>query len=157
MNSKSLIPILKQLKKINEKQNELAKLVSKQILYEYSCSELDCITSIGNNAAPNVTKISKELKMTRGAISKITKRMLEKGAIESYMLDFNKKEIYFRLTELGKHIFNEHESWHEDFEKRSNFFFEKYSEDELNLIKEFMDTYSAYVDSKIDSLNKKNL
>lgn len=157
MNNKLLISIIKQFNKIQEKQDELSKLVSKEILHDYSCSELHCIRSIGNNEKPNVTKIANELRMTRGAISKITKKQLEKGLITSYMLDCNKKEIYFKLTELGQKIFDEHEKWHEDFEKRNNFFFEKYSEDELTLIKEFIDTYALYVDNKIDALSKKNI
>jgi len=155
LNSKILIPIFKQLNEIKEKQDELSKLVSKEILHEYSCSELHCIRSIGNLEHPNVTKIANELKMTRGAISKITKKQLKKGLITSYMLDCNKKEIYFRLTELGQKIFDEHEKWHEDFEKRNNFFFDKYTENELILVKEFIDTYISYVDNKIDTLNNK--
>ena len=35
--------------------------------------------------------------MTRGAISKITKKLIKKGIIESYQKPDNKKEIYFRL------------------------------------------------------------
>ena len=155
MNNKILIPILRQLIIINEKHNELSKLLSKEILHDYSRSELHCIRSIGRIENPNVTKIANDLKMTRGAISKITKRQLKKGLITSYMSDCNKKEIYFKLTELGRQIFDEHEKWHEDFEKRNNFFFDKYSEKELMLIKDFTETYSLYVDNKIDALSKK--
>ena len=155
MNNKILIPIIKQINEIYKKQDELSKLVSKEILHNYSISELHCIRSIGKTENSNVTKIANELRMTRGAISKITKKQLEKGLITSYMLDCNKKEIYFKLTELGQKIFDEHEKWHEDFEKRNNFFFDKYSEDELVIIKDFIDTYTLYVDNKIESLNKK--
>ncbi len=156
MDNQILVPILKQFNKIYEKQVELSKLMSKEILHEYSCSELHCIRSIGNLENSNVTKVASELKMTKGAISKIVKKLIKKGLITSYMLDCNKKEIYFNLTDLGQKIYDEHESWHADFEKRSSYFFEKYTENDLTLIKEFIDTYTYYVDNKIDTLSKKN-
>ena len=157
MNSNIIIAILEQFKQINEKHTVLSKVVSKEVLEKFSRSELHCIRSIGKTENPNVTKIANELKMTRGAISKITKKQIKNGLITSYMLDNNKKEIYFSLTDLGKKTFDENEKWHEDFEKRNNFFFDKYSSEQLTLIKEFLDTYSVYVDNKIETLSKKNV
>lgn len=68
----------------------------------YKPSEVHCIEYIERNADSNVTKLAESLYMTTGAISKITKKLIKKGIIESYQKLDNKKEVYFRLTEEGK-------------------------------------------------------
>ncbi|MDF2722712.1 MAG: MarR family transcriptional regulator, partial [Paenibacillus sp.] len=68
----------------------------------YKSSEVHCIEYIGKHADSNVTKLAESFYMTRGAISKITQKLIKKGLIENYQKSDNKKEIYFRLTEQGK-------------------------------------------------------
>ena len=84
------------------KMASLNKVKMKDSLKDYKSSEVHCIEYIGSNADSNVTKLAESFYMTRGAISKLTKKMIEKGIIESYQKPDNKKEIYFRLTEQGK-------------------------------------------------------
>lgn len=80
----------------------LNKQKMEEALKEYKPSEVHCIESIGKSVDPNVTKLAESLYMTRGAISKITKKLIKKDVIESYQKPENKKEIYFKLTEQGK-------------------------------------------------------
>jgi DNA-binding MarR family transcriptional regulator len=56
---------------------------------------------------PNVIKNSEQMDLTRAGISKINKRLLSKGLIESYQEPDNNKEIYFRLTESGQSVYDE--------------------------------------------------
>ena len=67
-------------------------------LKDYKSSEVHCIEYIGRTADSNVTKLEESFYMTRGAMSKITQKLIKKGIIESYQKPDNKKEIYFRLT-----------------------------------------------------------
>ncbi len=84
----------------------------------YKSSEVHCIDYIGRNADSNVTKLAESFYMTRGAISKLTKKLIKKGVIQSYQKPDNKKEIYFRLTEPGKAIYKIHEELHKEFRER---------------------------------------
>ena len=79
-----------------EHQDMLSKLTESQCLDEYGYSETHCIDNIGRLELPNVTKIAEQMQMTRGAISKMTKKLLAKGLIEKYTLETNKKEVYLR-------------------------------------------------------------
>lgn len=45
----------------------------------YKSSEVHCIEYIGKNIDPNVTKLAESLYMTKGAISKLTKKLIEKN------------------------------------------------------------------------------
>ncbi len=115
----------------------------------YKPSEVHCIESIGRNVDSNVTKLAESLYMTRGAISKITKKLTEKGLIESYQKPDNKKEIYFRLTEQGEVINRIHEELHKEFQERDKAVFEHVTEEQLDSMLNFMEKYSRHLDEEI--------
>ena len=87
--------------------------------------------------------------MTRGAISKMTKKLIKKGVIESYQKPDNKKEIYFRLTEQGKAINKVHEELHKEFQERDKAVFEQVTEEEFDSMLDFVEKYSRHLDAEI--------
>jgi len=96
----------------------LNKLKMEESLKGYKSSEVHCIEYIGRNVDSNVTKLAESFYMTRSAISKVTKKLIKKGYIESYQKTDNKKEIYFRLTPQGKEIYKIHDELHKEFQDR---------------------------------------
>ncbi len=102
-------------------------------------SEFHVIDCIGKNRLLNATFISKELDMTKGAISKITAKLLEKGLIKANRLENNKKEIYYTLTAQGREAFEIHEKLHEKENEKLLAIFDKYNKEELNTISKFLD------------------
>ena len=70
---------------------ELTRRNTKKRLQFYDNSELNCVHSIGNLEMPNVTAIAADMHMTRGAISKILKKLAEKGVVDSYQLPDNRQ------------------------------------------------------------------
>ncbi|GGG55321.1 MarR family transcriptional regulator [Paenibacillus radicis (ex Gao et al. 2016)] len=115
----------------------------------YKSSEVHCIEYIEKNADSNVTKLAESFYMTRGAISKLTKKLLQKGLIESYQKPDNKKEIYFRLTEQGKVIFKIHEDLHKEFQERDKAVFEEITEQQFDSMLSFLEKYSRHLDAEI--------
>jgi len=112
-------------------------------------SEVHCIEYIEKNEDSNVTKLAESFYMTRGAISKMTKKLLKRGLIESYRKSDNKKEIYFRLTEQGKVIYNIHEDLHKEFQERDKAVFEQVTEEQLDSMISFVDKYRKHLDTEI--------
>ncbi len=102
-------------------------------------SEFHVIDCIGKNRLCNTTFISQQLNMTKGAISKITVKLLDKELIEASRLENNKKEIYYTLTASGKEVFNIHEKLHEIENKKLVDLFSKYNKEELSTINNFID------------------
>ncbi|MEK5259335.1 MarR family transcriptional regulator [Paenibacillus sp. FSL L8-0663] len=115
----------------------------------YKPSEVHCIEYIERNVDSNVTKLAESLYMTTGAISKITKKLIKKGIIESYQKLDNKKEVYFRLTEEGKVIYNIHEELHKEFQERDKAVFEQVTEEQFNSMISFLEKYSRHLDAEI--------
>lgn len=145
--------LLRELSLMLERQDMLSKLTESSCLDEYGYSETHCIDFIGRLELPNVTKVAEHMGMTRGAISKMTKKLLAKGLIEKYTLESNKKEIYFRLTEQGKLLFDEHAKRHRMWEKRDMEFLAKYDKKEVDVLYKFMKEFNGYLEQQIEELS----
>ena len=118
------------------------------LLDEISLAEVHCIDGIGMVDHPNVTKISEKMGLTRGAISKISKKLLSKGLIESYQEPDNNKEIYFRLTAGGQAVYGDHKKIHNKVRQEWLSFFEHYSDDEQAAILQFFTDINDLFDSR---------
>ena len=138
-----------------EKQEVLSKLTESERLHGYNYSEIHTIDAIGSIKEPNVTGISEHMHMTRGAISKIVKKLQNDGLIESYMLPDNNQKIFFSLTEKGKKLFEEHKYRHNLWLKRDNEFLENYDKEYLTEIEKFMIDFNKYLEEKINELGGK--
>ncbi len=127
----------------------LNKLKMEDSFKGYKSSEVHCIEYIGRNVDSNVTKLAESFYMTRGAISKMSKKLIKKGVIESYQKADNKKEIYFRLTEQGQEIYKVHEELHKEFEERDKVVFEQVTEEQFDSMLSFVEKYNRHLDAEI--------
>ena len=130
----------------------LNKFKMESSLKDYKSSEVHCIEYIGRNDDSNVTKLAESFYMTRGAISKITQKLINKGIIESYQKPENKKEIYFRLTEQGKVVNKVHDELHKEFQERDKAVFEQITEEQIDSMLSFMEKYRRHLDAEIKKL-----
>lgn len=127
----------------------LNKFKMEDSLNGYKSSEVHCIEYIGRNVDSNVAKLAESFYMTTGAISKLTKKLIKKGIIESYQKPDNKKEIYFRLTEQGKVIYKIHEELHKEFQERDKAVFEQVTEEQFDSMLSFLEKYSKHLDAEL--------
>lgn len=138
-----------------EKQDALSKLTEHEKLHSFGYSEIHTITAIGDLDNPNVTAIAEHMHMTKGAISKIIKKLLREDIIESYMKSGNNQKVYYRLKEKGQFLYEEHEKRHELWKKRDNNFFKQFTPAELEGIFAFMEKFNLYLTEQIDELGGK--
>jgi DNA-binding MarR family transcriptional regulator len=127
----------------------LNKLKMEESFKDYNSSEIHCVEYIGRSVDSNVTKLAESFYMTRGAISKMTKKLIQKGVIESYQKPDNKKEICFRLTEKGQAIYKVHEELHKEFQERDKAVFEQITEEQFDSMLSFIEKYSKHLDAEI--------
>lgn len=134
------------------KKNWLDTFQMKKWLQGYTPSELHCIDYIGKNAECNVTKLSDAFLMTRSAISKLSKKLIKKNLIESYQKPENKKEVYFRLTDLGKELYDLHEKVHIQLHERDKDILDNIGDHDFLSIMTFICQYSQHLDKEIENL-----
>ncbi|MFC4653335.1 MarR family transcriptional regulator [Lactococcus nasutitermitis] len=147
--------LMSDLTDIFNKNNLLRKPLMEQEFRELSLSEIEALEVIDTLTAPNVTKLAEALYITRGAASKISKKLIAKKLIASYQLPSNKKEIYFQLTDQGKSINKRHSDLHKQFLTEDKSVFDQLSSEELTTLEKFLSSYNQHLD-RIIRENLKN-
>ena len=95
---------------------------------------LHVLDAIGRLEPVNGITISKQFGIPKGSVSKVTRKLAAKNLIVTEAIPNNKKEILFRMTSLGKEIFDVHRAMHIQMEQRMSAFLRRYSADELQFI-----------------------
>ena len=142
--------LLNLFKEYGDKQETLSKLREDESLRSYNNSELHIIAAIGDLERPNVTSLAEYMGMTRGGICKNIKKLTEAGLISSYQRDGNTKNIYYRLTDAGKTIYERHAEAHEAWIARDMDFIESFSDKQLGQVTDFMERYIRHIDQRIE-------
>lgn len=135
--------------KYMEKQEMLSKLTEDEKLHGYNYSEIHTINAIGDLTEPNVTEIARSMNVTRGAISKITKKLLEQNLIEAYQKNGNKQKVFFRLTKQGQYLYDEHKKRHNLWLKRDDAFIKQFDPKTIEQIEQFMRAFNDYLEIQI--------
>lgn len=141
------IKVMESLIKIQEHASTI-RHGCKEAFSEISLAEVHCIDWIARLANANVTRIAAKMGMTRGAISKINKKLLEKELIESYKAPGNNKEIYYKLTPAGQRLYNEHKKRHLAVKQEKLSVIEKYNKQEQSIILRFLSDMNHLADRR---------
>ena len=140
--------------KYMEKQEILSKLTEDEKLHGYNYSEIHTIAAIGDLEEPNVTKIANHMNVTRGAISKITKKLLDRNLIESYRQVGNKQKVFFRLTKSGRFLYDEHDKRHKLWLSRDDAFISRFDSKTVEQVENFMKEFNDYLEAQIVKLGE---
>lgn len=105
-----------------------------EILQNSTIITLRILDAIGRLEPVNGITISKESRIPKGSVSKITRRMITQKLITKESLPNNKKEILFRTTPFGRQIFEAHQLFDQEMAKGFTKFLKKYDPEELSFI-----------------------
>lgn len=105
-----------------------------EIMQDSTPTTMRVINAIGHMEPVNGITISAQYRIPKGTVSKITRRLLAQELIRTEYLPNNKKEILFRLTPLGRELFEVHRTFDEQMERGFIRFLQRYSDDELRLL-----------------------
>lgn len=141
--------LLEQFKSLYEKQDILSNINNNDLFSIYGFSEIHCLDAIGKSEDANVTYISSYLNITKSAVSKITRRLNQKGLITSYQKENNKKAVYFSLTAKGEDVYKLHEIAHDNWEEREKLFFSTIDVKEKEIIDSFLEKYNKFLETLI--------
>ena len=103
-------------------------------LQDSTIMTLRVLDAIGRLEPVNGITVSKESRIPKGSVSKITRRMITQKMITKESLPDNKKEVLFRTTPLGKEIFLAHQAFDQEMAKGFTKFLKKYKPDELDFV-----------------------
>ncbi|MBS5786297.1 MAG: MarR family transcriptional regulator [Clostridioides difficile] len=132
----SLFKFLRERETTREETKKAIQVISKKIDLENSLtlSEIQSVYHIGVNKGINQSELSDLMLMTRGATSKICKKLQSKDLISLNCKRDNLKEFELELTCKGENLFELAAKMHEYEVRRKTQLFEKYTEGELEFI-----------------------
>jgi DNA-binding MarR family transcriptional regulator len=105
-----------------------------ELLRDSTTTTLRVLDAIGRSEPVNGITISEQFSIPKGTVSKITRRLVARNLISKECLPNNKKEILFRLTPLGRELFQVHRAFDKQMERGFMRFLQCYSADELRLL-----------------------
>jgi DNA-binding MarR family transcriptional regulator len=85
---------------------------------DYGCgedlypSEIHVVEAIGKHPEVHMAELARILGVTRGAIQQTVGRLVNKGLVEKFMDEGNRKKVYLELTAKGNTAFDGHEAYH---------------------------------------------
>jgi len=110
-------------------------------------SEIHVIVAIGNNQGKTVTEISKKFGITKGAISQVVNKLLEKGFINKERNKAYGKEIILSLTKKGQKAFKIQDKFHQKMEIEFINHLETFTPQEIDSFMEIMAQIEEYIDT----------
>jgi DNA-binding MarR family transcriptional regulator len=135
------IKFLHQQEQYEARENEaFLKEFSKTLAIKASLNmtEIHVIACIGHHEPLNLTSITDKMELSKGNISKVCTKLLKEGFVRKTQLSDNKKEVYFRLTPLGKKLYTLHEDLHTKAQEQLFSFLDQYNETELEFVNRFL-------------------
>lgn len=104
-------------------------------------SEIHAIECIATTRAINLTELSNQLGLTKGAVSKSVGKLEKLGLLRRYKYVSNQKEVYFHLTELGVQAYEGHKKYHESMIRVLEQYGESVSQEKGEEILRFLQLY----------------
>ncbi|WP_426445341.1 MarR family transcriptional regulator [Paenibacillus sp. S-38] len=105
---------------------------------QLTLSEIHLVACIGDYSPINVTTLAEKTQLTKGSITRISKRLLELDLIKRQQINENKKEVYYTLTAAGQKVHRIHHRIHGEIEQRFLAFLDQYTPEQLAFARRFM-------------------
>ena len=142
--------LLAEFEALYEKQDLLSKLTDHALYSSLGYSEIHSLAAIDALGTPKAAAIAARLGITRGAASKVLKKLGGRGMVEVFQRPENKKEKYYRLTRAGQEANARHTLAHRAWEKRDTDFLKGIPEDEKRAVLAFIKRFNAYLQKMIE-------
>lgn len=154
MKKNDMKEFLNTLKRLTIKMGELSRHASDITpVGKLSFSELSLMTLIGDFENIRVTELALKYGATKGAISKMVKKLVQKELVKKSRTQENEKEVLLSLTAMGMTIYNEKEAHFEKLSADVSKELESLTEEQRISLFNILDIVEAHIDEHLDEPN----
>ncbi len=111
----------------------------------WTLTQLHIVALIKQSKNMNNTNLAKELKISKPAVTKAIRKLLEHQIIMENQSGSNKKAIFYSLTNKGDNMAFIHEKLHEEAESKYLSLLEPFQKEQLETIITFLNTITSHL------------
>lgn len=115
----------------------------KKMLPHLSVSSLHVLDVINRHEGIIGADIARDMDLTKGAVSKITRKLLDQDLIQKKQLPDNLKEIYFSVSPLGAELAELHRLFHQEKDKKAMGLLASFDVPSLEIVADFMEKLAS--------------
>lgn len=115
-------------------------------------SEIHMVCHIKKNPGSHISGIARDIKVSRGAVSQIVKKVEQKGLVRKIENPNDQRQLNLILTEKGEKAYEGHQLLHRLFTDNLERVLENYDEKDFNLILRFIRDLEGSVDQLVDTV-----
>ena len=138
------------IKQFMELQEELRSLESSQVLEGLHPTELLVLKTVGEIGKVNVTELAKKLGITKGTVSKTTRKLIAKNLMASFMEENNNQKVFFELNRQGQILYNSSLKQDERWRKRNLEYLSEITEEERRELWVRLQMYNRFLREEIE-------
>lgn len=109
-------------------------------------AEAHLVESVHNHPDANANELARILGYTKSNLSLRTAKLCDKGLIQRYNKDGNRKEIYYRVTPRGQALYDAHARFHLDLNRPIYQKYLSFSADQKTFLCGFLKEYADYLE-----------
>ncbi|MBU3213822.1 MarR family winged helix-turn-helix transcriptional regulator [Clostridium estertheticum] len=113
--------------------------------------EIHTIEGIGNNEGINITGLSAIRQKTKGAVSQMVYKLVDKGLVEKSISKISDSEVSLTLTELGKKAYKGHKKFHDMANDKVFKKLREMDENSYNDLVEILKDFESFLDEQISN------
>jgi len=117
------------------------------IVFDWTLTQLHIVAVIKEKGKANNIMLSEILNVSKPAITKAVKKLLEHNILEKIQQEDNKKEVYYLLTKSGEMLALIHNRLHEQAKNRYLSIFNNFNTTELETIIRFLNAITENIKS----------
>ena len=112
---------------------------------DWTLTQLHIVATIKEKGKANNTSLSENLKLSKPAITKAVKKLLQQNILMKIQQEDNKKEVYYLLTESGEKLALVHNQLHEQARIRYLSILDNFNIVELETIIKFLNAVTKNI------------
>lgn len=109
------------------------------ITNQWTLTQLHTVAIIKENRTANNNFLSQELNISKPAVTKAVKKLLDYNIIIEIELENNRKETYYTLTDQGESLAFLHDKLHEEVKQKYIKIFEEFPDSDLEVVRNFLE------------------
>lgn len=136
----ALQQLIKEREAAQKRRSFNKKVTEDSIVKDWTLTQLHIVSAIKEQGSANNSSLAETLHLSKPAITKAIRRMLEKHVIVKTRQEDNQKEVHYLLTEFGEQLASIHARLHEQAKSRYLSLLDGFNTDELDTIIAFLKT-----------------